>query len=53
MEDELTLDKVMSRSDWILKLREIFYSLIEVDHNKQNSKVRVSNILRRLISLKD
>lgn len=31
MENELKMDMVMSRVDWIIKLREIFYGLLEAN----------------------
>ena len=29
LDDDLMLERVMSRVDWIIQLREIFYSLLE------------------------
>ena len=53
IEDELSMDMVMSRVDWIIKLREIFYNLLDSSHqNRQNnSKIRADKLMNQLIKL--
>ena len=53
MENELKMDMVMSRVDWIIKLREIFYGLLEANQTIENNKVLASTFLRKMISLRD
>ena len=42
IDDELVMEMVMSRVDWIIKLREIFYSLLD-----QKTAIDASNASAR------
>ena len=45
------MDMVMSRVDWIIKLRDIFYNLLDATQNRQNSKIRADKLMNQLIKL--
>ena len=51
IDDELTMDMVMSRVDWIIKLREIFYNLLDSTQNRKNGKIRADNLMKHMINL--
>ena len=51
IDDELAMDMVMSRVDWIIKLRDIFYNLLDSTQNRQNGKIRADKLMKHLISL--
>ena len=51
IDDELTMDMVMSRVDWIIKLRDIFYNLLDSTQNRKNGKIRADKLMKHLISL--
>ena len=45
------MDMVMSRVDWIIKLRDIFYNLLDATQNRQTSKIRADKLMNQLIKL--
>ena len=40
IEDDLSMDMVMSRVDWIIQLRDIFYGLLDSTQHRQHGKIR-------------
>ena len=47
------MDMVMSRVDWIIQLRDVFYSLLDSTQHRQTGKIRADKLMKRLISLQD
>ena len=51
IDDCLAMDMVMSRVDWIIQLRDVFYSLLDSTQHHQNGKIRADKLMKHLISL--
>ena len=53
IDDDLIMDMVMSRVDWIIQLRDVFYSLLDSTQHRQTGKIRADKLIKHLISLQD